>query len=311
MSFNRRSVRRFAHRRLTFAAVMAALLITAPVVLAVSVMSFSGELTESSPTFARPRDCSTAGPVSYYGTQEFDVDETGTYTVQTTDANLFDPEMGPKDTYLALYQDSFDPANPLTNCVEVNDDIKFPDNVLSRITQTLTAGHYIIVVTTPYGIYVTGTYKGTISGGPGRITLSVPPTDTPKEEPAPSAGAPWNPGDGRLNPDPAAPAAVYYSDGALKVYMLNGDAEGYEVLSMAGSEIMGLCSPAPATNTLIASADEGHVQLYCLSTGEIQLNVNHGATEVAYVWDTLPPSTMHTYAFNADGELLSESFKQY
>ena len=88
--------------------------------------------------------------------------------------------------------------------------------------------------------------------------------------------------------------------------MLNEDAQDYEVLTMAGSEIMGLCRPAPAV-----SADEGHVRLYCLSTGEIQLNVNHGATETAYVWDALPPSRMHAYVLNADGALLSESFKEF
>ena len=104
---------------------------------------------------------------------------------------------------------------------------------------------------------------------------------------------------------------MYFDSGSLKVYLLNEDAKGYEVLSMPGGEIMGLCSPAPAVNTEIASADEGHVRLYCLSTGEIQLNVNHGATETAYVWDALPPSIQTTYTFNADGARLSLEVKTF
>ena len=299
--------RRYINRRFFFAVVIAALLVAVPAVLAISGVPFSGSLDTSSPTFRRASNCTGLSSVSYYATQEFDVSETATYTIEMTDANLAPSEFGPQDTYLLLYNDSFDPADPLTNCLAYNDDIDFPDNVLSGITRLLTAGHYIAVITT-YDGTATGTYEGFISGGSGEITLgsASPPADDPADAPAAPA-LPWDPGDGRLNPDPAAPAAVYFDSDALKVYLLNDEAKGYEVLSMPATEIMAQCSPTPAANTLIASADEGHVRLYCLSTGEIQLNVNQGATETAYVWDALPPSSQTTYTFNADGELLSGS----
>jgi hypothetical protein len=117
----------------------------------------------------------------------------------------------------------------------------------------------------------------------------------------------WEPGDGRLNPDPAAPAAVYLRDGALKVYMLDDSAHGWEALAYPADDIAAHCAPAPAENTLIASEDGGRVRLYCLSTGEIQLNVFGGSVEVVYVWNALPGWRYQiTYAFNtATGQEIS------
>ena len=110
----------------------------------------------------------------------------------------------------------------------------------------------------------------------------------------------WDPGDGRLNPDAAAPAAVYLQDDRLGVYWIDAAGDGSEVWSMAVDEIAARCAPPPpAEHTLIASAEEGAVRLYCLNTGEIQLNVFGGPVEVAYVWDVLPGWHYQiTYAFD-------------
>ena len=109
----------------------------------------------------------------------------------------------------------------------------------------------------------------------------------------------WDPGDGRLNPDAAAPAAVYVTGGQLRVYRVGADGVGTEVLALPASEIAAQCAPPPAEHTLIASAEEGAVRLYCLATGEIQLNVFGGPVEVVYVWDVLPGWHYQlTYAFD-------------
>jgi hypothetical protein len=89
--------------------------------------------------------------------------------------------------------------------------------------------------------------------------------------------------------------------------MLNDSAEGWEALAYPTDDIAARCAVAPAENTLLASEDGGRVRLYCLNTGEIQLNVFGGSVEVVYVWDVLPDWRYQiTYAFNtATGEQIS------
>jgi hypothetical protein len=160
-----------------------------------------------------------------------------------------------------------------------------------------------------YGLILdlSGTFRSTFS-----ITWSCNENGNGGQPlPTPDAPAPWDPGDGRLNPFPAERVAVYLQDGQLQVYVLNDAGQGTETLSLPSAEVLAACDPAPAANTLIASAEDGRVRLYCLSTGEVQLNVNHGLYEAVYVWDTLPPSVEVIYTFNAAGEVLSRFVKYF
>lgn len=60
------------------------------------------------------------------------------------------------DTYLSLYQSSFDPANPSTNFLRGNDD--HTGSLLSKITHSLTAGETYFLVVSTYHIGATGTF---------------------------------------------------------------------------------------------------------------------------------------------------------
>jgi hypothetical protein len=163
------------------AAVSAASLIVATPALA-GTQTFSGSLTTSSPAFARPDgraelcDLPTGlgGVTSFYSAQSFTVDTSGTYTIANT-SNTFPAGPGflAGDSFFALYQGSFDPANPLANLVATNDDFNFNQ---AQLSCALSAGTTYILVTTTFGDSVTGDFTNTITG-PGQITLlSAPET---------------------------------------------------------------------------------------------------------------------------------------
>lgn len=75
--------------------------------------TFSGAVAEG-PTYLRPEEDLTASPTSvYYQVQSFRVPETGACAIYS--AQDF-------DGFLALYEESFDPAKPLENLVAADDD---------------------------------------------------------------------------------------------------------------------------------------------------------------------------------------------
>ena len=110
----------------------------------------NGVLTTSSPVFSRSRISGSY----YYEAYSFVAPTSGIATFETTDALFSD---GENDTYLHLYQTSFNPANPNTNLIAYDDDSGL--GVLSLISQTLTAGTTYIIVATTYSSSVTGTYR--------------------------------------------------------------------------------------------------------------------------------------------------------
>ena len=119
------------------------------------------------PTFNRPLNCASlsgVGSAVAYSAQVFDVDTAGSYTL-----TVLSTEPAGLDTVLALYQGSFDPASPLTNCVAVNDDAT-GISPLSRITQALNAGTPYVLVTTTFSNGVVGSFTNEIPG-PGNISL--------------------------------------------------------------------------------------------------------------------------------------------
>ena len=130
-----------------------------------AVTSISGTITASSPSYVRPDGDNVTvyepGFNVLYKAHYFVAPSSGSFTFTTTAVGTI------TDTYLALYQNSFDPANPATNFVKGHDDISPnpPTNFLSSITQTLTAGTTYIIVVSGWSASVTGTFV--MSSSPG------------------------------------------------------------------------------------------------------------------------------------------------
>jgi hypothetical protein len=137
-------------------------------------VTFNSTLTAGGPTFNRPFSNGAAPPVTvvnepfYYSVQQFFVSAVGTYTIQTTTANLTNSNGNPLDTHLELYQGSFNPSTPLANALISDDDSG--GSGLSLFTITLNPGVQYLTVPTSYAGLATGTITTQISG-PGTITL--------------------------------------------------------------------------------------------------------------------------------------------
>lgn len=92
------------------------------------------------------------------------------------------------DSYLALYHDSFDPANAVANAQHANDDgynvlrrsslgpldVDNDTNGTSRFDDNLVAGTQYYLVVSTYANNQTGNYFGQIVG-PGNVTLGIVP----------------------------------------------------------------------------------------------------------------------------------------
>ncbi|HET7842795.1 MAG TPA: DUF11 domain-containing protein [Xanthomonadales bacterium] len=120
----------------------------------------------ASPTFNRPTTCaalSAVGTAVGFHVQQFTVSATGTYTAGTTTSTFSDG-----DGFAIIYQNAFNPASPLTNCVALDDDAG-PGN-LPLITTTLNAGTTYFLVTTTFDNGVTGDFTNSLDG-PGTVTL--------------------------------------------------------------------------------------------------------------------------------------------
>lgn len=128
--------------------------------------NYSGTIA-ASPTFNRPAGCgalSGVGTAVGYHVFPFAVDTNGSYTVEVLGTST----ISDNDSYLVIYQNSFDPLNPLTNCVTTDDDSG--TGFYSLATAALTAGTPYLVVTTTFDNGATGGFDNLISG-PGGIVL--------------------------------------------------------------------------------------------------------------------------------------------
>ncbi len=117
----------------------------------------------------------------------------------------------------------------------------------------------------------------------------------------PTAGLPWagwNPGDGRLNPDPGVPLAIYCDADSVYAYFPN-----YLEFDFPLSAI----EDAPV---LVAEGPTG-ARLYRLDTGELHVNYAHGSDEYVLTWDGCPATTTTTRVYDAATRaLLSESTRR-
>src|SRR3954453_3063457 len=100
-----------------------------------STSMYGGTVTGSSQSYNHPDSTGAAlsGQVSPFQAMAFRVGADDVYTL----SNMASTFPG-SDTFLALYSPSFNPSNPLTNLVNVNDNFA-PLGLGSQITQALTA----------------------------------------------------------------------------------------------------------------------------------------------------------------------------
>jgi len=151
-------------------------------------VTFSGALTASDPTFHRPltlTSLSGVGTNASYDVYDFYVTAAGTYSMEATSFSATGA-----DTFFALYGGAFNPAAPLSNLLEVDDD-DGPGS-LSLISRALQADIQYYLVFTTFNNGVFGNYTGvfdTVSGG-GQVVLGAVGTPgdgpgTPGEVPEP------------------------------------------------------------------------------------------------------------------------------
>jgi hypothetical protein len=96
-----------------------------------------------------------AGGSVYYKTYTFVATANGAVTFATIEANLNGQDAD--DTYMTLYQTSFNPASPATNFLRGDDDSG--TGLLSSFTHSLVQGTTYVIVISSYQNLVTGTFK--------------------------------------------------------------------------------------------------------------------------------------------------------
>jgi hypothetical protein len=138
----------------------------------------SGTLTTGDPTWDRPSCTAYSGNTEWYDWYEFTVSVTGTYDIEIVGltGDLDDP-------YYLLYEDSFNPADPFTNCIAADDDGGSYSELASGLSVNLTAGTTYILVTTQC---CDGTTPGEDDGGyTNRIQLVLAEEEAAPVEPPP------------------------------------------------------------------------------------------------------------------------------
>ncbi|RYE13114.1 MAG: hypothetical protein EOP51_30330, partial [Sphingobacteriales bacterium] len=124
----------------------------------------NGVFTSASPTYTRATGNGSTvyipgnAPFNnvFYKTHTFVPTTSGPVTIETIGGTLTGDF--PADTYLSLYQDSFNPAAPATNFL-IGDDDSGTLQYSSKFTYNLTAGTTYILVVTPYSNGMTGEYQ--------------------------------------------------------------------------------------------------------------------------------------------------------
>ncbi len=124
----------------------------------------------------------------------------------------------------------------------------------------------------------------------------------------------FNPGDGRLNVDPVAPAVVYPATAGFPIYAVGPDSKGTLSLAVTCADIAKISSN-PAVNMLIKQTADGRIRLYRLTTGEFQINVRQSSgLDYVYTWQgsqcspTTSASGTQNSVGNAAGSPCSQSY---
>ncbi len=125
--------------------------------------------TTGGPTYNRTLAGTPPGAVSAVGTAvrysivQLTVGTTGNYTFLSTTVGAYDP-------FLSLYQNSFNPAAPLTNVLVANDDLTVGNFNQSGFTINLTAGTTYFAIQSGFDNADFGAFTLNIEG-PGVITI--------------------------------------------------------------------------------------------------------------------------------------------
>ena len=159
-----------------------------PAAQAQNIVSYNVTLASTSPRFNRPTtttSLSAVGTNVYYQAQQFNVNTAGLYSFETTAATLTPTPAD--DTFLALYQTSFNSASPLTNLIAVDDD--GGAGALSLISNfTLSNSAQYFLVTTTFSNLTTGSITSRISGPGGAVVTLVTPAAAPEPGTLPLLG---------------------------------------------------------------------------------------------------------------------------
>ncbi len=142
--------------------------------------TYTGALTAASPRFNRPEipsigtvttfnQLSTVGTSAPYNLLQFTISASGAYSFSSVQTGF--------DGLLFLYQNSFNPASPLTNAFVGNDDLTLGTSGFSNIALTANTNYFL--VTTGFTNTDFGTFVNTITGS-GTFTPSVQPVATPE-----------------------------------------------------------------------------------------------------------------------------------
>ena len=126
--------------------------------------NFAGTLSLTDPVFNRPVAgnppiiLSPTGTAVSYDVFPFFVNAVASFTLQTLTANLF--PIPAQDTFMVLYQTAFNPASPLINALQADDDNGV--GALSLITRSLVPGVQYYMVITTFNNSALGDYTGSI-----------------------------------------------------------------------------------------------------------------------------------------------------
>ncbi len=211
----------------------------------------------------------------------------------------------------------------------------------------------LFIGTTPNGtwsLYVVDDLAGdggSIGGG-WSLTITTSASAPVVPGATPVVAPPWDPGDGRLNPEAAAPLAIYCDADSVYAYqigflefdfpldqigpapvapapqrtLLAEHADGtrlyqlstgeYQIVSVVnGQEQTAILGNATTGHTLLATGVSG-ARLYRLNTGELQVNLVHGGEEYVFTWDGCPATRAITRVYDVNTRaLLAEYARAY
>lgn len=122
------------------------------------------------PTFNRPTSLtalSGVGTAVYYNVHPFVGPATGDFMLEMSTPT------GVPDSYLLIYNGSFNPASPLTNLIGLDDDSSAGVGFSSGIYMKLNAGQNYVAVATTFDNGEVGAYSLYIAGAPEPATICL------------------------------------------------------------------------------------------------------------------------------------------
>jgi hypothetical protein len=258
-----------------------------------AVTTINGAINASSPSYLRPNGDNVttyaAGPNVLYRAYYFTAPSSGSFAFVTSAIGATIT-----DTYISLYQNSFDPANPATNFVRGDDDIS-STNFLSSLTETLTAGTNYILVVSGWSPSVIGTF--TMTSSPG-ISLQLNQWFATQTGGTPLAtGRIFNPvgvaGSGIANTSTIGITTFYVND-------LNSNAVcrtpvNFTIGSVSGTvtaDVASVCSLSNA-GTLTLSGHSGTIVRWESSTDNFATNTPIANTTTTLAYTNLTQTTQY------------------